>query len=113
MLERLRQRLDLLSRGAEQQDAIRLRRDQVVCEYLAEYRKLCAHVGPYCYAADLGLPAGLDGPVEIRVIAYAAAWHDMTAGCDFIDEAIEAAGRGFEDWRQAELDAPDGRADVR
>lgn len=104
MLERLRQRLDLLSRGAQQQDSIRKRRDQVVCEYLAEYRRLCAEVGPYAYAADLGLPAGIDAPVDVRVVAYAAAWNDMAPGCDFLDEAIDAAALGFEDWLKA--DAP-------
>lgn len=101
MLDRLRQRLDLLPRGTKRA-AIEARRGVVICEYLAEYRKLCADVGPYRYAADLGLPAGLDGPVDFRTIAYAAAWNDMAEGCDFIDEAIRAAVQGFEDWQAAE-----------
>ena len=98
MLDRLRQRLDLLSGGTER-EAIQARRDIVVCEYLAEYRKLCREVGPYAYAADLGLPAGLDGPLCFRTIAYAAAWHDMAEDCAVIDEAIEQALQGFEDWQ--------------
>lgn len=98
MLERLRRRLDLLPKGTKL-EAIEARRGVVICEYLAEYRRLCAEVGPYRYAADLGLPSAL---ADWRVIAYAAAWNDMAAACEFVDEAIEAAVKGFEDWQAAE-----------
>ena len=84
-------------------DAIEAHRGVVICEYLADYRRLCAEVGPIVYATDLGLPLDWDdGLPTIHTIAYAAAWHDMTAGCDFIDEAINAALQGFEDWQAAE-----------
>lgn len=104
MLERYRHRLSMLKGGseAEQRERIEARRSVVIVEYLAEYRKLCRDVGPYAYAADLGLPAGLDGPIDFRLTAYAVAHHDMAADCDFLDEAIEAAFQGFTDWQAAE-----------
>lgn len=84
--------------GEQHREAIeaRLRLNRI--EYLAEWRKLCAEVGPWQYAADLGAPVDAD----LATIAYLAVWGDLSrhpyAGedDDFIDEAISLAVAGFD-----------------
>lgn len=65
--------------------------------YLGEWWKLCAEVGPWQYAADIGAPPDAD----LAAIAYLAVWHDLAGHPyvddeDFLDEAIAIASGAFE-----------------
>jgi hypothetical protein len=72
------------------------RRGELVVEYLSEWWRLCADVGPWQYAADLGAHVDAD----LRAIAYLAVYNDL-AGSSFadddyfLDEAISVAYCGF------------------
>lgn len=71
-----------------------------VAECIVGYRTLCADVGPWQYAADIGAPPELR---DLRQIAYLAVWHDgpklgawrHVEALDAIDLVVDAAAEGF------------------
>lgn len=73
---------------------------QRVADLIADYGVLCADVGPWQYAADLGAPVDAD----LRTIAYLATWHDgpklsvwdAVLRLDAVDLVVEAAAMGFD-----------------
>lgn len=70
-----------------------------VADFIVDFRLLCADLGPWRYAADLGAPSNAD----LRTIAYLAVWHDgprlqiwkHVEALDAIDLVIDAAAEGF------------------
>jgi hypothetical protein len=64
-----RDRLRRIVTGQTLADAVDRQR---VADLIADYGRLCAEVGPWQYAADLGAPLDAD----LRTIAYLATWHD-------------------------------------
>lgn len=82
---------------------------QRLADFMVDYRRLCADVGPWEYAANLGAPADAD----LRQIAYQAVWRDgptlevwaYVQRFDAIDLLIDAAVEGFEEYVAAHASA--------
>jgi hypothetical protein len=78
-----------------------------VADLIVDYRRLCADVGPWQYAADLGAHPYAD----LRTIAYLAVWRDGPTlrlwqdvkALDAIDLLVDAALEGFEQYVAVEL----------
>lgn len=96
VLTRWRRRRDLRAQVKSLETEI----DRVIVEYLGDWRKLCADAGPWRYAADIGAPPYAD----LATIAYLAVYHDLAKGTlaarddHFIDEAVEHAVAGFDEY---------------
>lgn len=88
-------------RRAERKQALaaeELQTSEGIVRYLAQWRALCAEVGPWQYAAALRAPIDED----LHTVAYLAVWSDIAgatfADDDVIDEAIAMAVSGFDQY---------------